>query len=84
VNASDLIAWKDGDFVFNQTSISDMLHQMGRWYNVDADFDHLPEISVSASVSKNRTLNELIRIIELSNGIKITITDKKKLIVSGN
>jgi transmembrane sensor len=82
VNAADEIAWKDGDFVFNQISVEDLLRQLCRWYKVEADYTRLPNVSISGSVSKSRTLADVIKMIEFSNGIKITLSNERRLTVS--
>ena len=38
VNSADEMAWKDGLFVFKQVPITDVLHQLSRWYGTPADY----------------------------------------------
>jgi ferric-dicitrate binding protein FerR (iron transport regulator) len=79
VNAADEMAWKDGLFMFNQTPLVSVLHQISRWYNVDADYSSLPDAALEGEFSKSLTLSEMLRTIEYTSGIKIILTDERKL-----
>ncbi|SHM83877.1 FecR family protein [Chitinophaga sp. CF418] len=82
VRASDATAWRRGYFRFMETPANDAIRQVCRWYNVEADYDHLPSVPVTALLSKNLSLLECIRAIEFSNGISITLTNERKLKIS--
>lgn len=77
VNAADELAWVDGYFLFNETPVAEVLDQLSRWYNVDADYHQLPNATIKAYLSRNQTLSELIKGLEGSNrGIKVTLTER--------
>ena len=82
VRASDATAWRRGYFRFMETPAQDAIHQICRWYNVEADYDHLPNVPVTALLSKNLSLLECLKAIEFSNGISITLANERKLIIS--
>ena len=40
VNTNEYISWKDGILIFNNTPISEILKKIGRFYNVDFEYDN--------------------------------------------
>ncbi|MHA4896223.1 FecR family protein [Pedobacter sp. PWIIR3] len=83
VNTSAAISWKDGYFYFDNTPASDVLHQLSRWYNVDADFSNISDLKISGEYPKKLTLAKFADAVLFSNGIKITLTDERRLKISG-
>lgn len=87
VNSAEAIAWKDGLFIFRKTPIADVLHQLCRWYNVEADFSNLPNTTFTADLLRTATLQEVITGLNFSNrskGIKIELIDGRRLKISKN
>lgn len=85
VNSAEEMAWKDGLFTFRKTPIADVLHQLSRWYNVEADFTNLPNTTFTADLLRSATLQDLIVALNFSNrskGIKIQLIDGRRLIIS--
>lgn len=42
VDVDEYISWKDGILIFNQTSVSEILKKIGRYYNVEFKQDEIP------------------------------------------
>lgn len=74
VDVRSYIAWKDGEFSFDNTPLADMLKQMSRWYGVDVIYEHeIPKERFSGAVSRNvslQTILELLRISEVNYRIE--------------
>lgn len=82
VDAEDAIAWHSGYFLFRETPLPEAIRQICRWYNVDADIQNLPLTPVNAMLPNNLTLSDFINGLEFSNGIKITLTEERRLIIN--
>jgi ferric-dicitrate binding protein FerR (iron transport regulator) len=85
VNTADELAWKDGLFIFRQTPLADVLHQLCRWYNVDADFNNLPDTRLDAELQRTATLQDVIDLLNFTNSskaIEIQITKGRRLEIS--
>ncbi|WP_212001756.1 FecR domain-containing protein [Chitinophaga sp. HK235] len=81
VNA--VIAWKEGKFEFTGEAIDVALRQLARWYDLQLQFeDGIPEEHLSAVFPRNTSLENIIRMLELS-GIHCKLNDRR-LIVSRN
>lgn len=74
VDVRPYVAWKDGEFNFDNTPLTDMMKQMSRWYGVDVSYAHeVPKDRFSGTVSRNvslQTILELLRISEVDYRIE--------------
>ena len=69
VDTGAYIAWKAGNFYFDNTPLSDVLKQISRWYNVDVVYENkVPTEMFSGTMSREvelQTVLELLRISEV-------------------
>jgi len=62
------IAWKDGYFYFENSSIETVMRQLGRWYGITARYEsNLPQHHFEGAISTNLTLLEVLEILQKSN-----------------
>ena len=67
----EAVAWKNGLFQFSGTDIGTIMRQIGRWYNVEANFaGDARSIHISGKVSRNLNLSQIIEVLEQS-GIEV-------------
>jgi transmembrane sensor len=84
VDIEQVMAWKNGYFIFDNTDVHTLMRQVSRWYNVEINFDgKVTEDGFSGKISRDVPLSKMIRILEMNdvyivaNGRKITIGNKK-------
>ena len=74
VNVGPYIAWKDGNFYFHNTPLSEMMTQMSRWYDIDVVYEkEIPNEMFNGTLSRNvslRTVLDLLRISEVKYRIE--------------
>lgn len=80
VNPADEIAWKDDLFAFVQTPLSQVLAEIGRWYNVDIDYSNVPNEKFEGEISRKITLPEVLHVLEMSMNIKFK-TEGRRIMV---
>src|SRR5690606_6175129 len=83
VDVGQYIAWKNNEFIFDETELTDALKMLSRWYNFDVSLEsHVPTTHLYGSISRNKNLTEVLKIME-SSGLKFEIErsgDKNRLI----
>lgn len=83
VDVSQFIAWKNNEFVFEETELKDALKMLSRWYDFDVSFGNdFPTTHLYGSISRTKNLTEVLKIME-SSGLKFKIEhsgDRNKLI----
>ena len=80
VEVSQVVAWKDGFFVFDNSDIKMIMRQVARWYDVEVSFEgKIQEEEYTGKVSRNVPLSNFLKMLELNDinvkteGRKITI-----------
>lgn len=82
VNMSTVMAWKQGEFVFNEEKLGEIIAQLERWYNVKFELQdaRLADIRFEALVSKHLQLKEILNLLELTGKVRFTVKDQKILV----
>jgi transmembrane sensor len=75
VNAASLTEWKDGLFIFKNTSLKDGLRQISGWYNVRVDYNSLPEKTLSGPMQRSLSFKEMLTNIETMSGAILEYED---------
>ena len=83
IDTEEAVAWKNGYFITNHTSLPVLMRQIERWYNVDVVYEgKVPDKKFGGKIPRKSNLNEVLEVLELSkvytkvNGNKITILDR--------
>lgn len=77
VDISQVIAWKDGFFVFSNADIKTIMRQVARWYDVEVNFEGgIPHEGYTGKVSRNVSLSKFLKVLEL-NGIHVKTEGRK-------
>lgn len=77
---SEAVAWKNGLFFFNRASLSTVMRQIARWYDVQIVYEgDIPDMEFGGKISRNNNVSEVLKILELSK-VHFRI-DGKKIIV---
>ena len=78
---SQVVAWKDGFFVFNNSDIKMIMRQVARWYDVEVDFEgKVLSEGFTGKVSRSVPLSRFIKVLEL-NDINVK-TEGRKIIIA--
>ncbi|OQP44582.1 hypothetical protein A4H97_09445 [Niastella yeongjuensis] len=68
-NASmeEVVAWKNGEFLFQSADISTLMRQVARWYDIEVSYpDGKPKDKFSGKIGRNVNLSQLLKILEYS------------------
>ncbi len=77
-----VINWKNGMFAFEDASIYEVMNAIGRWYNVDIQFEeNLHQIHFSGTMSRTEDISKVLRTIELTGEVKFKRTGRRILVM---
>jgi len=80
INTNEVIAWKNGKFIFDEADIRTVLRQLERWYDVDVVFTgKIPTDHFRGTIPKNVNLSQVLKVLEQS-GVNFKIEGKKIVI----
>jgi ferric-dicitrate binding protein FerR (iron transport regulator) len=83
IDTEEAVAWKNGYFLTNHTSLPVLMRQIERWYNVDIVYEgKVPDKKFGGKIPRKSDLQEVLKVLELSkvytklDGKKLTILDR--------
>lgn len=81
-NMDDIIAWKNGYFVFFEETLEEAMKKISRWYDLEVSFvdPQTKSILVGGSISKYEYATKVFEMIEKAGDVKITTQGRKILI----
>lgn len=80
INLEQVMAWKNGRFVFEGESISRVMNQLSRWYDVEVGDIASVDDRFFLDVPRSKKLSDVLKALELTGKVKFKI-DGKKIIV---
>jgi len=83
VDTDIALAWKNGQFMFNDENIQSIMRQIARWYNVEVVYAGKPlESKVFwGSISRFQNVSEVLDILELTKSVKFKIEGRRIIVM---
>jgi transmembrane sensor len=83
VSVDKYISWRDGNLIFRDDPMEDVVRRLSRWFNVEIIFND-PEIKsyIYTATFRNENLEQVLKLLKLSAPINYRIIERKEL--SGN
>lgn len=76
-DAEEVMAWKNGNFYFNNTELRTVMNQLDRWYDVNVVFkDNVENERIRAIIPRNIPISKLIHKLSLTGKINYRIEGK--------
>lgn len=81
VNTDDVVAWKEGFFVFDNESIESTMQKISRWYNVEVVFENkksmLNQHSFGGTISRHKNIDMVLKALEATGSVHFKITGRR-------
>jgi transmembrane sensor len=82
IDKEQVIAWKNGLFSFNNTSLAEVMQQIGRWYDVEVKYEgQVPQRHFGGKIRRSSSLNEALRILQES-GVHYRVENRRIIILA--
>lgn len=77
------MAWKNGLFIFRDLNITEVMKQVGRWYDVDVEYrdDEVKNNEFGGTISKYKNINELLDVMVLTRSIHYKIEGRRVILM---
>lgn len=84
-NIEEVIAWKNGFFMFNDQQITNIMSSISRWYDMDIQYQNFSNNTerFGGTFSRSSNLADILNILQSLGHIHFKI-DQRKIIVSNN
>jgi ferric-dicitrate binding protein FerR (iron transport regulator) len=74
VDIDEVIAWKNGFFVFKNENLKSMMRKISRWYDVEVVYQgNIVDKSFGGKISRSRNISELLKILESTGSIHFEV-----------
>jgi ferric-dicitrate binding protein FerR (iron transport regulator) len=80
-NIDEVMAWKNGEFLFTEAPIESIMRQVARWYDVDVVYDTPVSGHFVADIPRNVPLSRLLKLLELTDQVHFKIERKKITVI---
>jgi len=84
VNDADLeatMAWKEGNFQFENSDINTVMRQLSRWYDVEIEYKGTISKHFLGTISRNVKLSQVLEMLQQTGVVKFKIEDKKIVVM---
>lgn len=73
IDENEVLAWKNGLFVFYKTSLPEILKTLSNWYDVKIEYKDRVEDCYTLTISRAISLPQLLQYLEKSGGVHLTM-----------
>lgn len=80
-DTEEVVAWKNGLFIFNSTEVKSIMRQISRWYDVDVEYRGNINLHFTGQLTRNENVTSVLEKLALTDEVHFKI-DGKKIIVS--
>ena len=81
VNVNEVIAWKDGWFIFHNETLVNIMKKAERWYDVEIRYEGDPtQKKFGGNLSKYKDIAELLENLKISGGIQYKVEGRRVII----
>jgi len=83
VDTEEVIAWKNGMFVFNDTRLETVMNSISRWYNVGIKYEgDVKELKFGGVVSRKSNVSSLLDLLSLTGVVHFDIQNRTIIVKS--
>jgi ferric-dicitrate binding protein FerR (iron transport regulator) len=77
----EVLAWKNGKFVFNKTDIQTTMRQIARWYDVEIEYKDDVTGFFSGGISRLENASQVLKMLEMTGEVHFKIEGKKVIVM---
>jgi len=81
VDVDEVMAWKEGRFQFNGSSVEQIMDQISRWYNLDVVYKDKINETFVADIKRDVPVSKLLALLEMTKQIRFVIEGNKIMVV---
>jgi transmembrane sensor len=76
----EVMAWKNGYFIFDNEDIHSIMRIISRWYDVDVDFNINKPIRLGGTFSKSSNLEQLLKNFSLVSDARFELKERRIIV----
>jgi ferric-dicitrate binding protein FerR (iron transport regulator) len=80
VNTREVMAWKEGKFMFDRADIRAITRQLGRWYDVEVEYRGEVTSHFGGTISRDVNISKVFHILEQTGSVKFSMEGHKVIV----
>ena len=76
-----VMAWKNGRFIFKSMDIKSLMKELERWYDIEVSYENIPATGFNARITRNTPLSSILKALELTGEVKFRIEGRKVVVM---
>ncbi|MEJ8840901.1 FecR domain-containing protein [Lacibacter sp. H375] len=81
INLEETVAWKDGNFQFENSDIKSVMRQLARWYDVEVSYQGTITKHFIGGISRNVKLSQVLSMLQQTGEVRFIIEGKKIIVM---
>lgn len=77
IDVSDMAAWQQGFFAFENEELAVVMKRLSRWYQLDVDYTSIPEKRIYARINMQENLTTVLDMLSTTSGLKFKIEGRR-------
>lgn len=80
IDTEEIMAWKNGLFVFKSTDLRSIMRQIARWYDIDIEYKDNVGMQFTGQITRNNNVSKVLEMLELTEEVKFRVAGKKVIV----
>lgn len=82
VNTEEVLAWKNGEFMFNNEDIKSVMNKISRWYDVEVIYQSPKKnVLIWGSISRFKSISDVLKLIELTGDVHFKVQGRRVIVM---
>ncbi|TWV94695.1 FecR family protein [Chitinophaga pinensis] len=78
----EAVAWKNGEFRFNDEKIGSIMRKLARWYDIEVSFKGpLPEEGFNGKISRYKNISQTLKMLEKTKAVHFQIEGRRVIVM---
>ncbi|MNK78001.1 fec operon regulator FecR [compost metagenome] len=77
VDVSNMAAWQQGFFAFENEELGVIMKRLSRWYQLDIDYTSIPEKRIYARIDMQENLATVLDMLSTTSGLKFKVEGRR-------
>lgn len=81
VDVGEVMAWKNGKFQFNGSTVEQIMQQLARWYNIEVVYKDKIQETFVAEMERDLPLARFLELLEMTRQVKFLVEGKRVVVM---
>lgn len=81
VDVKEVVAWKNGKFIFDNANIRSIMRQLEKWYDIEVEYQTIDtDETFMGSISRNVNLSQILDMLEKTGSLKFQMVGRRIIV----